>query len=86
MPKTPIREKTEEVHDGRGEWRGNGVLDALDSSAQVGAQDDSVLLQLMKLLNDDLLAYAGEQSAELAQANRAAQHRDEDRDFPFAAD
>jgi len=85
VPDSPIREQRDQVQEGVAKWRGNGVLDALDFSAQVGAHDDSVLLQLMKLLNQDLLACAREQSAELAQANRAVQHSDENRDPPFAA-
>ena len=54
VPDTLSGEEAEQVHDGRADWRGKGVFDVLGSSAQVGPHDDSVLLQLMKLLNQDL--------------------------------
>ena len=85
MPDSPVGEESEEVHYCHTERCRNRVFDMLDLSAQVGAHDDSVILQFMQLLNEDLFAGPRNQPPQLAQANRAIDHLGEDLDLPFTA-
>ena len=58
VPDSPIGEQSEQVYDGYAKRRGYCVFDVLDLSAQVCAHDNSVPLQFVQLLNQNLLAGA----------------------------